>query len=151
MLLLPVFILYEKFILLWKLLVFNFDIMPELFALEWVRSVFTMSIWLPSNSSTLSTAFLELLQASLMWFILAHTLDLLPYAGHLWDGCLDPQYMHGLVWPICFSGQFVSTVCVHQASSCFAYIRTCSLGILLAFHIAVSSLFIFICMFSFVP
>ena len=34
LLLLPVSILYETFILLWKLLVFNFAIMPEIFALE---------------------------------------------------------------------------------------------------------------------
>ena len=105
-----------------------------------------------SNFFNLWTACLEPLQTALMWFIFAHSLHLLPHAGHLWGGWLDPQYLHWLVWHICFSGWFLSIVCVFQASSSFVHIRTCSHVILLAFLIDVSSLFIFVCMLSsFIP
>ena len=143
---------YCLFILLWKLLVFNFAVMPEPFTLEWIRSVFTTLIWLSWNPSNLCTTCLELLQNVLMWFIFVLSLHLLPYARHRWGGWLDPHYLHELIWLICFSGRFVSTVCVLLATSCFAHIRACFLVILLAFLVAVSSLFIFICMLSsFIP
>ena len=126
--------------------------MPEPFTLEWIRSVFTTLIWLSWNPSNLCTTCLELLQNALMWFIFVLSLHLLPYARHLWGGWLDPHYLHELIWLICFSGRFVSTVCVLLATSCCAHIRVCFLVIFLAFLVAVSSLFIFICMLSsFIP
>ena len=120
---------YCLFILLWKLLVFNFAVMPEPFTLEWIRSVFTTLIWLSWNPSNLCTTCLELLQNVLMWFIFVLSLHLLPYARHLWGGWLDPHYLHELIWLICFSGRFVSTVCVLLATSCFAHISACFLVI----------------------
>ena len=67
-----------------------------------------MSIWLSASvytsisCCTLRTVlFLTLLLTALWWFILLHPLHFFPYAGHLWGGWLDPQYLHVLFWFCC--------------------------------------------------
>ena len=104
------------FTLFWQLLVSNFVIIPRLFTLELIKSILTVSIWLSSSvylsvsCSTLWTSLcLTLQHTGIKWFNLPHPLHLFPYAGHLWGGWMDPQYLHMHCW------LFVAFACILPA------------------------------------
>ena len=90
-------------------------------------SVFTLLICPSFCSSHLPAACLGALQTALKWFSLPHSPHVLPYAGHLLGGWMDPQYLHGLTGLIFLSVYTASNACVLMASSCLARRRTWSL------------------------
>ena len=82
----------------------------------------------------------------LKWFTLPHSPHVVPYAGHLQGGQLDPQYLKVPVLIISASVCPAPIICIILASSCFASIRTCSLVILSVLSFAFISLIISACM-----
>ena len=83
-------------------------------------SIFTLLVCPSSCSSNLPAACLGALQIALKWFSLPQSPHILPYAGHLPDEWIDPQYLHGLTVLVLLS------VCT-ASNTCFAHIRTWSL------------------------
>ena len=111
-------------------------------------SVFALLICPFSCSSNLYAAHLGALQTALKWFPLPHSPYISPYTGHLQGGCMYPQCLHVLPFLISFLVCPASSACVLRASSCFAHIRTSSLIISSALLMTLSSLSIFLCMYS---
>ena len=97
-------------------------------------------------SSHLDIPHLVALHTVLKWLTLLHFLHIMPYAGHLLSGWLDPQYLHVLVLIISASVCSGPIICIRLASSCFASIRTCSLVTLSVLSFALISLTIGACM-----
>ena len=120
--------------------------MYDPFALQKIWSVFTVLICPSSCSFSFCTACLGPLLTALIWFLLPHSQHFLPYTAHIQSGWMDPQYLHGLTSLIWLSVRSASDACVLRASSCFAHIRTWSFLISLVFLMAVSFMYIFICM-----
>ena len=131
--LLPVSVLYEMFILLWKLLVFDFAIV--LLVLKWIMSVFIMSIWLSLNSSNLCSS----------WhthYVSSHMLDIFGKGGWVCIICM------GLLGLSAFLAGFVSwmspagllLLCPHKDLfacnfACISY--SCNLTLYLYLHVVI--------------
>ena len=81
---------------------------------------------------TSNTTHLGALHTALKWFTLPHSPYIMPYAGHLLGGWMDPQYLHVLAFISLQSVCPASSICVLLDSSCIAHIRTCLLVILSA-------------------
>ena len=148
---------------------FRFAIIMEWLVL--MELIFTVSMslscsWLSFCTRLLTALILELLHTSLKWFILLHFFHFLSYAGQSLSLCTWPQYLYFLLVSILtgvaiFVSLYVSLSFCHIASkfftSCkllmtapwalwastlFAQINICSLGISIFSSLSVSSLMI---------